>query len=537
MLKKGIFYALLLGSSLIIEAQASWRQSIATSLSPVLQSQYTQYATRIAVSLAALIAVWPTQAYTYWQWQDSMAQDQHLPHAQGIELTYEIINKRLLSWRSFTPYGQKGPFLFGVGTSSIQVDAGHTATSGAWGKWVTAQSGLGKMLPDGACNAQKLYKQDIQLIKALGANAYRFSTSWSLVQPDGPASWDEEVLNYYADLCDELVKNGIKPVITLHHYDDPAWFFECDYQGFESEQGIQAYVKYCEKIAQKLIPHGVYLFFTFNSPEAYALNGYMEGTRPPGYKDRSPYGMARVVSVTKNLLEAHRRAYSAIQIVYGKLKTIDQKSQKPYVGILKNIYQIDPWIYQVGPLSISSPLDKLLAWIANNLQDRTFYNFFASHDPCLDFIGLNYYSHGFMKTPKPRPDPLELQTNNPQYTVSAEGLHRALHTIWEKVAQPLDIPIYVTENGVAAGDNDQLRATFIKRYLYAITQAIAEGIPILGYFYWSFMDNYEWGTYSKCYGLYKVNRSSPELTRTLRPGAQPFIDTALNYQEQYKTYQ
>jgi beta-glucosidase len=405
---------------------------------------------------------------------------------------------------------------------------------------MSEQCPANKELPGVACDAQRFYKDDVQRIKNLSANAYRFSTSWSLVQPDGPDSWDESVLNYYIDLCDELVTNGIRPVITLHHYDDPAWFFDhC--QGFESEEGIQAYVRYCEKIYTTLMDHGVHLFFTFNAPEAYALHGYMEGTRPPGYKDRSPFGMKRAVAVTNQLLEAHKRTYHAIHALYEQHKKVNPNLRNPRVGVLKNIYQIDPWVYEVGPISFSSPLDKLLAWLANSLQDRAFYAFFAAHTDCLDFIGLNYYSHGIMKNFKPRPDASELPTNNPQYTVSAEGIHRALHTLYDNIAKPLGIPMYVTENGVAAGDDDQLRATFLKRYLYAITKAIEDGIPVLGYFYWSLMDNYEWGVYSKCYGLYKVDRSldnngQPKLTRTLRAGAQPFIDAATGYRHGYEQH-
>jgi beta-glucosidase/6-phospho-beta-glucosidase/beta-galactosidase len=193
-------------------------------------------------------------------------------------------------------------------------------------------------------------------------------------------------------------------------------------------------------------------------------------------------------------------------------------------------------------LSFSSTHAKGFSALANALTDYVFYNFFKEHKNVLDFIGLNYYSHGIVKNgPKPVRDETELPTNNPRNSISAEGLYRALHTIADKIAKPLNIPIYITENGIGAGDNNEMRTLFLKRYLYAISHAIQEdGLDIRGYFHWSFMDNYEWGTYKSGYGFYAIDRTidettgTPRLTRSLRPSAQPFIDAASAYREQYE---
>jgi len=141
----------------------------------------------------------------------------------------------------------------------------------------------------------------------------------------------------------------------------------------------------------------------------------------------------------------------------------------------------------------------------------------------LDFVGLNYYSHmgikGFGRMAYPGERPMKKE----DHTIYAQGLYRALHELNEKVAQKLGIPLYVTENGIAPLE-EQDRDLFLKHYLYALSQAIKDGVDVRGYFYWSLMDNYEWGTYDDRYGLYHVNFETQE--RTLKQSAQHFVDVA-----------
>jgi beta-glucosidase/6-phospho-beta-glucosidase/beta-galactosidase len=197
-------------------------------------------------------------------------------------------------------------------------------------------------------------------------------------------------------------------------------------------------------------------------------------------------------------------------------------------GVSQNILQLDPWNW-------CNPLDQLGCSMAAKLQDNGFFDFFTngtfsiyipfkvscSHtNPqavgALDFIGLNYYSHMYMNMFKQVHGPAEEVTQNPNYVIYPEGLYRALTTINDKVAKPLNIPIYVTENGIAT-DDDAQRDQFLKRYLFAVSKAIEDGIPVKGYIHWSLLDNYEWGSYGKHYGIYKVDRQTQE--RTFKPGA------------------
>lgn len=155
----------------------------------------------------------------------------------------------------------------------------------------------------------------------------------------------------------------------------------------------------------------------------------------------------------------------------------------------------------------------------------------------LDFVGINYYSHGCMKNFKVTTHEGELTTDNDRYTLYAEGLYRTIKEMSEKLARPLNKPIYITENGIATdetatnlnpGNGKASRTEFLQKYLFTLSKAVSDGYDVRGYMYWSFMDNYEWGTYSKKYGLFEVNfdQDSPTyLERTFKPSGQFYLDT------------
>jgi beta-glucosidase len=403
-------------------------------------------------------------------------------------------------------------FLWGFASSAYQFEG--NCPNASWARWEQEQfddQTPHVMHPCGnACNHWDRYKEDIQLLKQTGARAFRFSVEWSKIEPRN-GEFNQEVLQHYEDVCKELVANGIKPVITLHHYTDPIWFMY-DEGGFEKAQNIQYYVRFCTKVFERLHPY-VHLWFTFNSPSGYATKGYLNGSVPPGKKD-----MQLMAEVLKNLLEAHVQTYHA-------LKAINKKAQ---IGILKNIYRIEP-------ANRYNPLDRIGSMLANYITNDSIYDFFNTgrfqiripgkvhidHTnlnalSSLDFIGLNYYSHGYMSNfNTPTTDSNETPTQNPMYSLYPEGIYHAIKELHKKIARPLRIPIYITENGVAT-DDANVRNEHAERYLYAISQAINDGYDVRGYIHWALLDNYEWGTYDKHYGIYAVDFKTQE--RTLKPG-------------------
>ncbi len=415
-------------------------------------------------------------------------------------------------------------FLFGVGTSAYQVEGGCTNNQYCEHECVTTDAKAQLRMPESsgdACDHWNRYKEDIQLIKGLGANAYRFSAEWSKIQPREDY-FDPAALQHYVDVCDELIKNGIKPVITIHHYTDPIWFAHKG--GFEKVENINYYVEYAAKLFE-VLGDRVHLWLTFNSPVGYAMPGYGTGDKPP-YKKK----MQLAVEVLKNICEAHVQAYQRIKKMPG--------GGLSKVGILHNINQMDP-------ISRFDPIAKIVQVMGDKLTNSSVFDFFrigtfsvklpfmvnvthtnADAPQSLDFVGLNYYSHSGVKAWVRCPYPGEVLTHKKDHTLYAEGLFRALKTLSTELAEPLHIPIYVTENGIAPFQEED-RDLFLKRYIYAISQAIRDGVDVRGYFYWSLMDNYEWGTYEDRYGLYHVNFKTQQ--RTLKQSAQHYVDVARSF--------
>lgn len=400
-------------------------------------------------------------------------------------------------------------FLWGVATAAHQVEG--NCSNNEWSIWEKDES----IIPAGnACDHWNRYKEDIQRIKNLGVTAYRFSIEWSKIEPQ-KGSFNEAALTHYENVCKELVQQGIKPVITLHHYTNPLWFY---YLGaFEKAENISYFVIYCKKVFERLHPY-VSLWLTFNSPTSYAARAYYAQLAPPCIKD-----MQRMEEVVKNILEAHVQTYDALKHMPG--------GSTAQIGICHNIYQVEPKNFW----------DKISCNTAYTLFNESIYQFFKTgnfkvsipfkanvhhynaHAPqSLDFIGLNYYSHGLISGFDIQPYPGEPATQNKIYTIYPEGLYRALHELNKELAQPLDIPIYITENGIAT-NNEHQRQLFFERYLYALSCAVANGIPVKGYIVWALMDNYEWGAYDTNYGIYAVDFETQERSKNPRKGAEHFI--------------
>jgi beta-glucosidase len=437
-----------------------------------------------------------------------------------VSHAHEFIDGYHWDWNSINTQAISFPqdFLFGVATSSYQVEGGNV---NVWDRW--AQEGKCSQAAGNACDHWNKYKEDVQLIKNVHANAYRFSVEWSRIEPQ-EGIFDESALDHYATVCDELLAHGIAPIITIHHYNDPIWFL--DLGGFEKEENIQYYVRFAKKLIDRLHDK-VHLWLTFNSPSSYAAKAYLKGMMPPGKKH-----MQLMAEVMKNQLCAHVRLYKAVKA--------DPLCAHAKVGTLHNICQLEArWFW-----------NKPFAWLGEYITHTCVYNFFrtgtfrfyipglayVSHaepgaEQSLDFIGLNYYTHMLMSGSKAQQFPGEQKTASNDKTIYPEGFYRAIKELWEKLAEPLNIPIYVTENGIAPLKEED-RDLFLRRYFYALYRAMSEGCDVRGYCYWSLMDNYEWGTLGKkCYGLYHVDFET--FKRTLKSSARYFIEVAKRFGNEF----
>ncbi len=425
-------------------------------------------------------------------------------------------------WKTINPLEVSFPqsFLWGTTTNAYEVEG--NSINNTWYLWETETKKDGTPWAHErsahSCDHWNRYKQDIKKMKQMGLTAYCFSLSWDKIEPF-EGHFDANALQHYVDVCNELVHNNIKPVIIFKDYRDPIWF-ACK-GGFEKVENISYFVRFCKTVFEQLHDK-VDQWITFWSPEGYALNGHFRGDIPPGKKN-----MQCAAIVLKNILEAHVQTYQACKETEGVTAQI---------GITKHVYPIESW-------NNINPLDRVACWMTNKLMNEPIYNFFTTgtfsikiplvgpyyasvthkntYAPkTLDFVGINYHSHGYMNNFELMTNPDEIQTDIDIFSIYPEGLYEAVKEVSKNMAQQLAIPLYIIQNGIATTDAST-QEFFLKRHLYALSKAINDGFDVRGYFYWTFMDCYSWGSYKM--GLLTKEREDKE-------GAQYFIDLINNQQ-------
>ncbi len=437
------------------------------------------------------------------------------------ELRWDWSGVNLSDERFFEHLALPADFIFGIADSAYQTEGaegpGGVLIENSW----TVFEKQRKLTPAGkGCQRWTRFESDHELIKQSGFQEYRFSIEWSKVEPQ-KGVFNQEAIDHYKAVCQDLVKRGIKPIVMLFHHTWPCWFDQM--AGFEKEKNVGCFVEYAQRMFKELSPW-VKTWMTFNEPEGYAMQAYFRGEYPPAKKD-----LALTGEVIKNMLKAHVRCYDACK----------KNDPESIVGFTKIVQHIDPYSWR-NPLEakVSSSMDFLFndailnffingkfewsdggkAWGMLGYKKTLYCNSKAPQS--LDFIGINYYTHTILKFPAAsllapalRPG---VVASDDKKAIYPEGLYRAI----ERCAA-LKKPIYITENGIA-DKNDIYRDMYIKQHLYAVKQALDDGFDVRGYHYWTLLDNFEWSKgYSECYGLYKVDRATQK--RTMRQGSRQFI--------------
>ena len=384
-------------------------------------------------------------------------------------------------------------FSWGVATASHQIE-GHNQNN-----WSKFESERGIEVSGAACDHWNLWGTDFDLIESLGVGHYRFSIEWSRIQPQ-EGEWNEEALQQYSEMIDNLLTRGIEPMVTLHHFSHPIWFEEKG--GLLNQTNIHYWVDYCERVFTELSDR-VTNWCTVNEPEVFSIMGYHMKLFPPGKGS-----IRKTIRVMKNVVRAH-------VTVYHSLKEIRPEAR---IGLAKNVTIFDP-------LRRWNLLHWLTTFILNHIwngaiisaftKGRMFGRRIPKAKGSLDYIGLNYYTHALVSPfipqtievdlPK-RPHEIMTEFGYPMY---AEGLERSVELL-----KPLNVPIEITENGVADSE-DSLRPEHLKRHLWVISEMLKQGSDIRSYYHWSLMDNFEWAEgYSLRFGLYHVDYQNQ--VRTLR---------------------
>ena len=410
-------------------------------------------------------------------------------------------------------------FLWGAAASSYQIEGATREDGrgeGIWDRFCTVPGAIRNgESGEVACDFFHRYPDDVRLMSELGIGAFRLSVSWPRILPDGRGRIEPRGLDFYDRLVDELLAAGVRPFLNLFHWDLPQQLE--DEGGWPARSTAEAFVELAEAVAGRLGDR-IHDWSTHNEPWCAAWLGYGYGIHAPGRKSR-----ADAVAAAHHLMLAHGWAVEAIR----------REARDPQVGIILDSVPMHP--------ATDAPADVAAAHAADTLRNRFFLDLalrgsypddalellapveppvregdMAALAPPLDWVGVNNYTRMLVRANPADGEPLEVRAPEGRLTemdweVYPDGLYEVLTRVHGEYAPPL---IYVSENGAAFPDyrdhegrvRDPERIEYLADYLDAVGRALAEGVPVKGYFVWSLLDNFEWNLgYGKRFGLVYVD--------------------------------
>jgi beta-glucosidase len=420
-------------------------------------------------------------------------------------------------------------FLWGAATAAPQIEGGYLDDGRTPSIWDIAPSDKVKNNDTChvACDHYHHWKDDVACMKELGLKSYRFSISWSRVIP-AEGTVNAFGLQFYKDLVRELRRAGIEPLVTLFHWDLPVWVEKQG--GWLSNKIIPLFAEYTRVVVEALSDQVTY-WIPMNEPQCFIMNGYMQGAHAP-FKHR----YLALSRLTKNCLLAHAESVKTIRkhaktppkigiaMAAGSYIPKDDSPEAEEAAYRKSFYD------NRGTMSNrwwGDPIFKGMPVSAYGVY-RTFRKDMPHYKCDMDFVGVNVYQPFFEgswgdKTPK---DIAKENQSSMGWVIDGRVLYYTIKFFYRRYG----LPVMVTENGMADNDividgkvQDHKRIRFIKEYLAGLKRAVNEGIPVLGYQYWSLLDNFEWAEgYTPRFGLIHVDYQTQK--RTLK-------DSALFYKE------
>ncbi|MFE2328138.1 GH1 family beta-glucosidase [Streptomyces sp. NPDC059385] len=424
-------------------------------------------------------------------------------------------------------------FLWGTATAAFQIE-GAAALRGP-SIWDTFCATPGKVYGghtgEVAVDHHRLWREDVRLMAGLGLGAYRFSVSWPRVLTGG--------IGFYDALVDELLSYGIKPCVTLYHWDLPQELESAG--GWPERETAYAFAEYASLVAAALGDR-VELWTTLNEPWCSAFLGYASGVHAPGRTSpadslRAAHHLNLAHGLAAAALPASARTgialnLSAVRPLTGSAADADAVRR---IDALGNRIFTGPLLHGAYPQDLLADTAALTDWSFVRPGDEALI-----HRP-LGFLGVNYYTPALVSAaPEGAPGPREDGHGGGEHSPwpGAEGVafHQppgertdmgwsvdptGLHDLLTRCAREAPgVPLLVTENGAAYGPalHDPARIGYLEAHLAEVHRAMADGAPVEGYFLWSLMDNFEWSYgYDKRFGIVHVDYET--LTRTPRSSA------------------
>lgn len=404
-------------------------------------------------------------------------------------------------------------FLWGAATASAQIEGGWDCGGRTPSIWDVAPAG--KVHNDEtchtACDHYHRWREDVALMKELGLKSYRFSVSWSRIIPQ-EGTVNEEGLKFYSDLVDALLEAGIEPLVTLYHWNLPLWMHEKG--GWKTLAIRNAFLEYASAVVDRLSDRVQY-WITFNEPQCFLMNGYMQGVHAPFQRDylslpRITRNFMLTNAATVRLIRERAKKNPRIGIAFAAgafipaeetqsgIETARHKSFYKGMGTMNNRWWMDP-------ILLGKPVAAYGVYRSRKRDMKDIQVDF-------DFIGINNYT-AFNYSDwggDKNIDASNLPKNSLGWIIDGRSIYWTVRFLHERYK----LPIMITENGMSNLDAvneqgevaDDLRIGYIDEYLQNLKRAISEGIPVLGYQHWSLMDNFEWAEgYDPRFGLIYVD--------------------------------
>ena len=414
-------------------------------------------------------------------------------------------------------------FIFGVATSSYQIEGATKEDGRGASIWDAFCNMPGRVYKghngDVACDHYHLWEQDLDLIQALGVDAYRFSLAWPRIIPNGVGAVNPAGLDFYDRLVDGMLERGLQVFPTLYHWDLPLNL--AGYGGWTDRDTAEAFAHYASVVMQRLGDR-FDTVTTFNEPWCACHLSHLLGIHAPGEKN-----MVATLRSIHNMNLAHGLAVQAIRaeradipvgIVLNAMSISPASETKADVDAAERRFQFDNGVF-FGP-------------IFNGAYDKEFSEELGEHLPIetgdleiinqpLDFWGFNYYTpvkvtdaktqssifpHTKNVTASPRNDRTDIG-----WEIGAFGLSQLLTQVYKRYDLP---PVYITENGACynteVGDDGKVhdveRTNYFNEHISECAKVVEAGIDMRGYFAWSLMDNFEWAEgYKMRFGLVHVD--------------------------------
>ena len=441
-------------------------------------------------------------------------------------------------------------FLWGAATSAYQIEGAVNADGRRPSIWDTFCRVPGAIdngdTGDVACDSYHRWPDDLGLIHQLGLDSYRFSIAWPRVQPTGSGPVNPAGLDHYDRMVDDLLAAGVKPLVTLYHWDLPQDLQDAG--GWPNRDTAYRFADFAGVVAERLGDR-VRDWVTLNEPLCSAWIGHLEGLMAPGIKD-----VNQAVPAAVHLLLAHGLGAEAVRA---------NAEATPSIGLVLNLSPCEPASESEAAVAAAVRADgHTNRWWLDPIHGRGFpadmVDVYGVDLPLregdletiatpLDFLGVNYYFRFRVRhddavdAVRFRQVPVTgARTTSMGWEVHAAGLEELLR----RVAKDYEVPaIYVTESGSAWHDHpvhekngalavpDPDRTRYLEEHIEAVNRAAAQGAPVHGYFAWSLLDNFEWAYgYWARFGLAYVD--FPTGTRTMKQSGHRYAELIQSHRRQ-----